>query len=266
MINSIQEQTLYATVRIESTDSTGNIISLGTGFFLQRKLTDDTAKIYLVSNKHVLNAGTGFNLNFISKINGIPVHGKTITVQAPNIQGHIYGHHNSDVDVAAIDLTDLFREHANEFHFKTVNMDMLATFNEPELNISEEVVFVGFPDGRFDKANNLPLLRNGIISSHPLFDFNGLPQFVIDAQVFPGSSGSPVFVDLTFENFKNGRIAIGGPKNFKLLGIVSQTMIRNNQLQAVGTGLPFKTEEVLGLGIVFKATTIRELIDSLPTD
>lgn len=81
---------------------------------------------------------------------------------------------------------------------------------------------------------------------------------------FPGSSGSPVYIDLTYENFKNGQIAIGN-KKIRLLGIVAQTMVRNNQLQAVPTGTAFATQEVLGLGIVFKSTTIKELIDSMPT-
>lgn len=42
------------------------------------------------------------------------------------------------------------------------------------------------------------------------------------------------------------------------------TMIRNNELQAVPTGTNFVTQEVLGLGIVFKATAIKELVDSMP--
>lgn len=43
-------------------------------------------------------------------------------------------------------------------------------------------------------------------------------------------------------------------------------MIRNNQLQAVPTSSTYVTQEVLGLGIVFKSTTIKELIDSMPID
>ena len=53
-------------------------------------------------------------------------------------------------------------------------------------------------------------------------------------------------------------------KKLKLLGIVAMTMIRNNELQAVPTGTNFVTQEVLGLGIVFKATAIKELVDSMP--
>lgn len=86
---------------------------------------------------------------------------------------------------------------------------------------------------------------------------------MIDAQVFPGSSGSPVYIDLTFENFKNGQIVVGQRK-LKLLGIVAMTMIRNNTLQAIPAGTNYIMQEVLGLGIVFKSTAIKELVDSMP--
>lgn len=142
---------------------------------------------------------------------------------------------------------------------------MLATFEEPELSVAENVYFIGYPDNRFDEKNNLPLIRTGMIASHPKYDYNGKPIFIIDAQVFPGSSGSPVYIDLTYENMKNGQIVIG-KRNLKLLGIVSATMIRNNQLKSIQTGTKFLTEEVLGLGIVYKATAIKDLIDSMPTD
>ena len=81
--------------------------------------------------------------------------------------------------------------------------------------------------------------------------------------MFPGSSGSPVYIDLTYENMKNGQIIVG-KKDIKLLGIVSATMIRNNQLKSIETNTHYLTEEVLGLGIVYKSTAIKELIDTLP--
>ena len=128
-----------------------------------------------------------------------------------------------------------------KLYFKYVSYDMLADFTEPELSVAENVFFVGYPDDRYDKANNLPLIRTGLISSHPKYDYNGDPIFIIDAQVFPGSSGSPVYIDLTYENFKNGQIVIGNRK-IKMLGIVAQTMVRNNQLQAVPTATTLGNE------------------------
>ena len=87
------------------------------------------------------------------------------------------------------------------------------------------------------------------------------PEFVIDAQVFPGSSGSPVYINYTFEDIKNGRIVLSNQHNIKVLGSVAQTMVRNNILQTVPTGTTNYTQEVLGLGIVFKSTVVKETID-----
>ena len=77
---------------------------------------------------------------------------------------------------------------------------MLSDFTEPELNVAENVLFVGYPDNRYDAKNDLPLVRQGLIASHPKYDYNGDPVFIIDVQVFLGSSGSPVYIDMTFEN------------------------------------------------------------------
>ena len=82
----------------------------------------------------------------------------------------------------------------------------------------------------------------------PNVDFNGKGQIVIDAQIFPGSSGSPVFV--AWDN------------RYSLLGVVSDTMIRDSKLQILQVHTPqLGVEEILGLGIVVKQRHVRELID-----
>ncbi len=82
----------------------------------------------------------------------------------------------------------------------------------------------------------------------PNVDFNGRGQIVIDAQIFNGSSGSPVFVDWDGE--------------YKLLGVVSQTIIRHSQLQTLPVNMPsVGVEQILGLGIVIKQRHVQELID-----
>jgi hypothetical protein len=130
--------------------------------------------------------------------------------------------------------------------FKGWSLDMLATFEEVDLLPGRDVWFIGYPENRFDTVHNLPLLRKGCIASIPTVDFNSAKEFVIDAQVFFGSSGSPVFGIL------DGK--------YRLLGVVSQTMIRNNQLQKAPSNV-LSTQEVLGLGIVIKSTLVKELID-----
>ena len=68
------------------------------------------------------------------------------------------------------------------------------TDTTPDIGLIEDVLFVGYPNGMFDKANNLPVARRGITATPATVDYGGRPVFLIDASVFPGSSGSPVFL------------------------------------------------------------------------
>lgn len=264
-MNSIYEQLLYTTLRIECFNQNGVLETIGTGFLLQRSVGHDANKIYLISNKHVLDGYDTIRLCFTTMKNNMPETGKKITIPITDLLGKVVVHPNQHVDIAVLECTGLFILFPDQLYFKAVSYDMLATFTEPELSVAQNVYFIGYPENRFDKANNLPLIRMGMIASHPRLDYNGDPVFVIDAQVFPGSSGSPVYIDLTYESMKSGKIVLG-QRDIKLLGVVSATMIRNNQLKALQTSTILATQEVLGLGIVYKSTVIREIIDSMPTD
>lgn len=71
----------------------------------------------------------------------------------------------------------------------------LRDFHSPlhQLDALEEVIFVGYPTGHFDRTNSLPIVRRGFAASWMQVPFEGQPMFLIDAAVWPGSSGSPVF-------------------------------------------------------------------------
>lgn len=265
---SVFDQLLYTTLRIECLDDNNKTIAIGTGFLLDRPVGEDAYKIYLVSNKHVLMEASSIAITFNSGKDGNLEKGKKVRVPINNLKGNVKGHPDSNVDIAVLDCTGLFVAINDQLFYKRVSYNMLADFYEPELNAAESIYFVGYPENRFDYVNNLPLIRTGIIASNPKADFNGVAEFIIDAQVFPGSSGSPVFIDLTFEDIKNGNMVLGGQRKIKLLGIVAATMIRDNKLQVLETTDDEKKgiKETIGLGIVFKAPLIKELIDSLPTD
>lgn len=261
-MNNVYERLLYTTLRIECLDEYDNTISIGTGFLLARKFGKDSCKIYLVSNKHVLCTASKIKVVFSKrKENNIDL-GKSVQFSISDIKSTVVVHPNPKVDIAILDFTVLFYRYRSEIFYKVVPYETLATFDEPELMVAENVYFVGYPNNRYDIKNNLPLIRTGMIASHPKLDYNGNPEFIIDAQVFPGSSGSPVYIDLTYEMIKNGQF-ISGKKNIKLLGIVSATMIRNNKLKSIQTGSRWLTEEILGLGIVYKSTEIKKLLDSM---
>ena len=159
---------------------------------------------------------------------------------------HLYfAHPNLDVDLACINVSSI--AHTDAF-FQCLDGKFFKPIDYEKVLLGSDVIFVGYPDGLYDPVNNLPLIRKGSIASMPNVDFNGSGQIIIDAQIFPGSSGSPVFV------------AWDG--KYSLLGVVSRTMLRDSKLQILQVNTPqLGVKEILGLGIVIKQKHVQELID-----
>jgi hypothetical protein len=250
--DKFEEQVFFTTTRITIPNDNGAGSSIGTGFLYQAPLNNGTDKsvTLLISNKHVFQNPKGtISFNFNKKTSeDEPDFGNLQTFSGRDFSGIYTEHPNPNVDLACINASNVTKPEHNVY-YKNLYPEMVSDFSEENLIPGLDVWFVGYPENRFDVSNNLPLLRKGYISSIPKIDFNSKNQFVIDAQVFQGSSGSPVFA------------VIDG--KFKLIGVVTETMIKHGKLQAmpvlqVGVGI----QQTLGLGIVLKATLLQELIDS----
>ena len=79
-MDSIQEQLLFTTLRIECFDSSNRLYSMGTGFLLQRPIDKDKCKIYLVTNKHVLKDAEAIRITFTKNRDGSPDIGNTLNI------------------------------------------------------------------------------------------------------------------------------------------------------------------------------------------
>ncbi|TFD74495.1 hypothetical protein E3T48_13320 [Cryobacterium fucosi] len=128
------------------------------------------------------------------------------------------------------------------------------------------VTFIGYPNGLYDSASLLPIVRQGYAATAMNVDYEGKPTFLIDASVFPGSSGSPVFlVPRPSVPDKRGNITIGGhPRPPILLGIVAAVHQRQVPVlqTSAGGGVPF-VYDLIDLGIVYKASEVHSLADQL---
>ena len=222
---------------------------IGTGFFYKAPLNNgtDRAITLLISNKHVFFNPKGrliISLNR-KKEDGTPEFGNVMTFDQIGFENAYYVHPDPEVDLACINVSEV--EQTDTF-FMHLHEIFLEPINYKKITVGCEVIFVGYPENRYDVANNLPLIRKGWIASMPNIDFNRRGQIIIDAQIFKGSSGSPVFVHRDNE--------------YKLLGVVSQTMIRHSQLQTLPTNMSKAgVEQILGLGIVIKQRHVQEFID-----
>lgn len=262
---SFLEQIMFSTLRIELLNEQCSPYSIGTGFLIKVDLEKRPGKamVLMVSNKHVFEGAKKFIVHFHGKnvaTNG-PDLGNVYPFRADSFNNAFYQHPNPNIDLACVNISTLIDQLNTKIFFKFLSMEFFSNFEEPELDIGQKIVFVGYPDDRFDRKNNLPIIRDGIIASHPKVDFEGNEQFIIDAQVFPGSSGSPVFLNMKEAQLNRGQIIMdNGGLLYKFIGVVSATMIRNNKINFIPTQHVPSTQEVIGLGIVFKSTALQELI------
>lgn len=250
-LKHFQEQIFFATVRITIPTNTGKGASIGTGFLYQVPVSKEKHCILLVSNRHVYGDPTKpIQLVFHRRDDNDPTRphlGQTVVLADKKFEAVFTVHPDPSVDLACINISKI-GHHEPPIFYKNQTDDLMPDFQHERLLPGNDVWFVGYPENRFDTANNLPVLRRGYIASIPKVDFEGRSEFLIDAQVFPGSSGSPVFTSLG--------------NQFRLVGIVSQTMIKNEQLQAIPTGAALGVQQILGLGIVLKASLLTPLLET----
>ena len=86
--------------------------------------------------------------------------------------------------------------HIQMLVFNSIESSYLTSIDYEKVALGSDVLFVGFPNDMLRHQEQPALGQKGDIWPQcPSLDFNGRGEIVIDAQVFAGSSGSPVFVD-----------------------------------------------------------------------
>lgn len=267
---TLLESLFFVTVRIEAI-LPGGAVSTGTGF-LYSVPTNQGDAFFVVTNKHVIAGGTSVTIFFLkADLNGAPVLGE---VQPLTFNGfgpeNYYGHPDEKIDVAVIAVSGMLaamQTTGNPAFVRTIGSNIVPTLDQlNELDAIEDIRFIGYPSGLYDTENYLPVVRRGTTASYLQHDYEGRPTFLIDASVFPGSSGSPVLIaDVNGYADKRGNTFLGSSR-VMLLGIIAEVKQapRTGRLEVLtaATITPVMAEN-LDLGIVFKARTIDECVDAL---
>lgn len=276
--NTFLKQLLFSTVRIVANTDEPEKYSIGTGFLILKNIDETQQQIFLVTNKHViaktdnagkvigkLNKGT---FSFVKSVDSNPQLESVFSINIENLTDMFFQHPDESVDLAICNISNIYNQITQEFKqdifIRTIPIEMIPS-GEEDFDAIEDVLFVGYPNGLFDEKNHLPLMRRGITASPYEIDFNGNKKFIIDAQVFPGSSGSPVFIKE--QNMKNGSLRLGVEKYF-FVGVISKVFHRSQVGTFIQEVAPTKNEpgeflvqQMIGLGICEKSGQIIDLIE-----
>lgn len=191
---SPSEQLTHTTTRIEC-DLFGGGLSTGTGFFFSFKIDNVTVPV-IITNKHVIDNAESikFVLNEADE-KGIRLNKKHVngTIQKEYISKRVIRHPDEDIDLCVIVITGVLeniKKNGTQLYFKFLDSSLIPNNQQWDaLTPIEEIIMIGYPNGIWDSVNNLPISRKGITATHSAVDYEGKTQFVIDASVYPGSSG-----------------------------------------------------------------------------
>ena len=210
-------------IRILSTGSAPDPCNVGsaTGFFYE---TGENK--YLITNRHVV---IDERRRFYPDSLLMRVHtSQTSTTPNRDVTISLYGRdrnpvwlehptHGNTIDVVAINIDSYLQSQ----DFITYWSAKSSVHPDVAIGLGESVLVVGYPMEFYDRTHNLPITKTGTLASPYGAHFEGRPIFLIDANLQPGTSGSPVILPPgSSRRQRSGGLAVG---NFPphLLGINS---------------------------------------------
>lgn len=240
---------------------------IGTGFWVAVSAKDEKEKLfcYVVTAKHVINGLSSVLL----RLNLARPHQQSgfarISLAVGNTTPIL--HPNPAVDIAAIPFAP---PQDSGVDFKVLQKDMFATrdFRESEtVSEGDEVFFTGLMPQVYGRLRNTPVVRYGriaLITDEPFETEDGKANYLyIEANSYPGNSGSPVF--LRFGPIRQaGTTTIVGDR-IMLLGVMHGYLqqgrsIDRIDIKAANEALAFF--ENINIAMVCPVDYLAEILDS----
>ncbi len=196
----------------------------GTGFFCLNKTE---TRLYLVTNRHIArNEERSFYPDYLvlklhTNANDLRESGdyKVDLYRDENKQEPVWNETSPAVDVVAIELP--FEEMKQRYVLKAFVFDDFIK-SEIVVGLGDPVVIIGYPLGFHDEMFNLPVARQGAVASVYPVPFRGNRFFLVDANLHPGTSGSPVITRPSAMTLTTKGTVFGG-RQFYVVGINSGT-------------------------------------------
>lgn len=229
--------------RISGNTSKGEPV-MGTGFLVQRN-SNDKRQAWLITAYHVLTMISGEKASLLIRMNSSGVYvgvadSIRIRLNANNLY-HIDGKH----DLAALPV-----ELPANSDYNLLSTEMLATekdFTRLNVGVGSRLLVYGFPYGESFQETGYCIVRNGIVSSFPLFPVSPYSSFLADFEVFEGYSGAPVIIE--------------SDRGLMLLGMALEEVFLE-ELRP-GKSKTLRKRHGLGLAKVLNSAVIRDFVEGL---
>ena len=236
-------------------------VSSGTGFyyFFNDTFSDEdgninelgTARIGIVTNKHVVNGIEKIKYFFNSSVEGVPGYEAQEVSVSLNTNSVIF-HPNPNIDLCVIladSLMESIHSTGRKLHLYPVRKNNRRTDEQlKEMETIQNLIMIGYPRGIWDSVNNLPIIRSGINATPIYANYQGEPNFAVDIALYPGSSGSPVFIYDKGFYLEGNNFTLGNRLSF--VGVISSGHTTNHRLESGSI------QEMLHIGIAIKVSEL----------
>ncbi|MBT9567984.1 MAG: trypsin-like peptidase domain-containing protein [Thiobacillus sp.] len=260
-INSITKKLLFNTVRVDTVLEDGSEGS-GTAFVFSHTTSSGT-HTFVVTNRHLVEDVRSGGLVFTQKKHGQPALGERFQININDFTHAWFLHPDPEVDIAIIPLRPLeqaARDQGVELYYHAIDSHMVPDAAALRaMDALEQILFIGYPSGVWDQVNLMPIMRRGTTATPMMLDFEGRPEFLIDAAVYPGSSGSPVFV---YQPEVLRPTQSRDSKRFLFAGVVAAVFFREEANHLVPVPVPANNQpmttasEMIDLGLVIKGEAV----------
>lgn len=284
---TVDEKILGMTTLIKSQSTTYGYISQGSGFFYSELADEPTGPIneekqigwykvegeWLITNRHVvfprITQADGTEKEtlpdvfqfYLREVKSGKLEWLPITLNQDELKARTRLHPNPEVDVAAIKIDDLWTGLITKDSSRHIINPMLLTNRDlpdhfpVKLESTTDVIICSYPHEFYDVENKFPIIKSGIIASSWNSNFNGKPFFLVDAKLFPGSSGGMVLSKPVDIAVINGQLMRSDEKRSSLLGVYSGEFSHPTKDKDGNT-----VKEPFGLGIVWYSRLIPDII------
>lgn len=236
---------------------------VGTGFMVGRleEGSKDRYTIYILTNKHVVK---GFNSLLVRFNNAESVGVKDLEMPLIENGKKLYSEHpNEESDIVAIQiLPGVIIANRLKLSFLKLEEHALTLEKMQKTGVDEGalVYTLGFPMNLMNEKIKAPICRLGCISriADAFVEPDKANNFLVDAEVFPGNSGGPVFNRPEVVSIEG--TSCNGSCN--LIGILSAYVPYRELLYSKQTdNVRMIQEENSGLTIVHPVDRIKEVVE-----